>query len=216
MFSWLWCCIHCGRRQALCCVKASRVNALDIHILFIFVIHYIFAIFYIAVQILHIVYINWHFYIFPARIDDGCDADNWHYEDYRAGNSAPLRADRWYQQAPDSEPKSTSGDFAGIRINIWNRARVRRFLIDSLAGGDSHNLGYHAFIWETILHGNAGEFGKYTILKYLPDKIARFLYEFHDTDYVSLDLPPLELDRSDTNVHGVLKPHQVDNLIKYV
>jgi hypothetical protein len=152
----------------------------------------------------------------PARIEDGCDADNWHYEDYRTGNSVPLRADRWYQHAPESEPNSTSGDFAGIRINIWNRARVRRFLIHSLAGGGSHNLGYHAFIWETILHGNAGEFGKYTILKYLPDKIARFLYEYHDSDYVSLDLPPLELDRSDTNVHGVLKPHQVDNLLKYV
>ena len=73
----------------------------------------------------------------------------------------------------------------------------------------SHNLGYHAFVWETILHGNAGEFGKYTILKYLPDKIARFLYEFHDSDYASLDLPPLELDRSDSDVHGVLKPYQV-------
>jgi hypothetical protein len=73
-----------------------------------------------------------------------------------------------------------------------------------------HNLGYHAFIWETILHGNAGEFGKYTILKYLQDKIARFLYEYHDSDYISLELPPLELDRSNTNVHGVLKPFQVD------
>jgi hypothetical protein len=67
-----------------------------------------------------------------------------------------------------------------------------------------------------MLHGNAGEFGKYTILKYLPDKIAWFLYEYHDSDYVSLDLPPLELDRSDTDVHGVLKPYQVDKLFKYV
>jgi hypothetical protein len=57
---------------------------------------------------------------------------------------------------------------------------------------------------------------KYTILKYLPDKIARFLYEYHYSDYLSLDLPPLELDRSDTNVHGFLKPCQVDNLFKYV
>jgi hypothetical protein len=38
----------------------------------------------------------------------------------------------------------------------------RRFLVHSLAGGGS--LGYHAFVWETILHGNAGKFGKYTIL----------------------------------------------------
>ncbi len=63
-----------------------------------------------------------------------------------------------------------------------------------------------------------GEFGKYTILKYLPDKIARFLYEYHNSDYLSLDLPPLELDRSDATVHGVLrvKPDQVDKLFKYV
>jgi hypothetical protein len=97
-------------------------------------------------------------------------------EDYCTGSIISLRADRWYQQNPASDPKSNSGDFAVIRINIWNRARVRRFLIHNLAGGGSHNLGYHAFIWETILHGNAGEFGKYTILKYLPDKITRFLY----------------------------------------
>jgi hypothetical protein len=56
------------------------------------------------------------------------------------------------------------------------------------------------------------KFGEYTILKYLQDKTARFMYEYHDSDYLSLDLPPLELDRSDTDVHGVLKPYQVDEL----
>jgi len=35
--------------------------------------------------------------------------------------------------------------------------------------------------WESILHGNAGEMGKYAVLSVLPDKIARFLYEYHDT-----------------------------------
>ncbi len=54
-----------------------------------------------------------------------------------------FRADRWYQQAPGSDSSSNSGDFAGIRINIWNRARVRRFLIHNLAGGGSHNLCIH-------------------------------------------------------------------------
>jgi hypothetical protein len=109
-------------------------------------------------------------------IDDGCDVDNWHVEDYLTGSSISLRADRWYyQQAPASETKSNSGDFAGIQINTWTRARVRRFLMDNLAGGGSHKLGCHAFIWETIVHGSAGEFGKYTILKYLPDKIVRML-----------------------------------------
>ncbi len=34
---------------------------------------------------------------------------------------------------------------------------------------------------EMILHGNAGEMGKYAVLSVLPDKNARFLYEYHDT-----------------------------------
>ena len=29
--------------------------------------------------------------------------------------------------------------------------------------------------WKMILHGNAGEMGKYAVLSVLPDKIARFL-----------------------------------------
>jgi hypothetical protein len=40
--------------------------------------------------------------------------------------------------------------------------------------------------------------------------IALFLYEYHDASYLSLPLPPpLPLDRSRIDVHGILKPHQV-------
>ena len=81
---------------------------------------------------------------FPARVDDGEEIDAWTVIDHRTGNSVPLRADRWYQSAPTSDPITSSGDFTGIRINIWNRAKVRRFMTHSLAGGGSHNLGYHA------------------------------------------------------------------------
>ena len=41
--------------------------------------------------------------------------------------------------------------------------------------------GVDALRWEMILHGNAGEMGKYAVLSVLPDKIARFLYECYDT-----------------------------------
>jgi hypothetical protein len=63
----------------------------------------------------------------------------------------------------------------------------------------------------TILHGNAGEMGKYAVLSVLPDKIARFLYEYHDTSYTSfkLALPAIPLDRSNVSVHGILGPDQV-------
>jgi hypothetical protein len=145
--------------------------------------------------------------LFPARIDDGNEVDDWHVMEHTTRTEVPLRADRWFQQ---SDEVLSSGDFAGIRINIWNRAKIRRFLVHhSLSGGGSHNLGYHALQWELILHGNAGEFWKYAVLKTLPDKIARFLYEYQDSDYVSVGLPPLDIDRSDIDVHCILEQYQV-------
>ena len=67
-----------------------------------------------------------------------------------------------------------------------------------------------------ILHGNAGEMGKYAVLSTLPDEIARYLYEFHDTSYTRLGLPAIPLDRSDVDVHGILRPDQVlDAVIIY-
>ncbi len=47
------------------------------------------------------------------------------------------------------------------------------------------------------------------VLSVLPDKIARFLYEYHDTSYTSLGLPPIPLDRSGISVHSILRPEQV-------
>ncbi len=43
----------------------------------------------------------------------------------------------------------------------------------------------------------------------LPDKIARYLYEFHAESYASHGLPALSVDRSRVSVHGILKPAQV-------
>ncbi len=102
--------------------------------------------------------------------------------------------------------------FRGKNINIWNRAKVRQYLTHKLAGGGNHNSGYHAFRWDSMLHGNAGEFGKYAVLSVLPAKIALFLYEYHDTSYISLGLPPMPLDRSNISVHSILQPHQVQDI----
>ncbi len=38
---------------------------------------------------------------------------------------------------------------------------------------------------------------------------ACFLYEYHHEEYTALGLPPLAMDRSDTDVHCILKPHHV-------
>ena len=145
------------------------------------------------------------------RLEDGCEIDDWQVVDSRSGEGVPLRADCWYYAEPHSAKTITSGDFAGIHINIWNSAKTRRFSTHKLVqvGGGTHNSGYHAFRWETILHGNAGEFGKYAVLSVLPDKIARFLYEYHDTSYTSLGLPPIPLDRSNISAHGILQLQQV-------
>ncbi len=63
----------------------------------------------------------------------------------------------------------------------------------------------------SILHGNAGKLRYYNLkeLDILPDKIASYLYEFHANLYASHSLSPLPVDRSNTNVHGILKPQQV-------
>ena len=66
------------------------------------------------------------------------------------------------------------------------------------------------------MHSDAGELGIYKELAVLPDKIARYLYEYHFESYASLGLPPLPVDRSDINVHGVLKPQQVLPVLSYV
>ena len=94
---------------------------------------------------------------------------------------------------------------------MWTRAKERRFLTHRLCSrvnGDQPQ-GYAAFDWESILHGNAGELGDYKELAVLPDKIARYLYEYHADDFASHGLPLLPEDRSDTDVHRILRPEQV-------
>jgi hypothetical protein len=47
-----------------------------------------------------------------------------------------------------------------------------------------------------IRNGNAGNLGTYPILSVLPDKFARFLFEFQCFRFESLDIPHLPGDRS--------------------
>ena len=56
---------------------------------------------------------------------------------------------------------------------------------------------------------------KYQI-KYLAKKIANFLHEFRPDDFLSLGLPPLPSDRSELNVHAMLKPAQIANLLQHL
>lgn len=138
-----------------------------------------------------------------ARVEDGDIQDDWQDTEGR-----PLRADRWWNTAGSQGDSDAHGPCMGIRVNIWERAKARRHLEHYLMGGGVN--GYDALRVENIVHGDAGQLGKYDIISFLPDKVARFLYEFHDFRFQrSLDLPPIPYDRSTFDLHAVLKPEQV-------
>ena len=50
----------------------------------------------------------------------------------------------------------------------------------TLVGGGRQHGGYDALDYRSIVRGEAGKLGNYPILAVLPDKFARFLFEFHD------------------------------------
>ena len=79
----------------------------------------------------------------------------------------------------------------------------------TLVGGGGQRGGFDALDYRKIKQGDAGKLGNYPILAYLPDKFARFLYEFHSYRFESLDLLPLPADRSNFDVHGALEDDQV-------
>ena len=79
-----------------------------------------------------------------------------------------------------------------------------------MGGGGQHG-GFDALDYRKIHQGNAGTLGDYPILSVLPDKFARFLFEYHSHRFESLDLPELPADRSDYDVHGALLDDKVQN-----
>ena len=139
-----------------------------------------------------------------ARVEDGDTHEEW-----RDNAGRQLRADRWWKaDAGGTRADSDAhGPCMGIRVNIWECAKARRHLEHYLEGGGVN--GYDALRQENILKGDAGKLGKYDIISFLPDKVARFLYEYHDNRFQRLDLPPIPEDRSEFDVHAALKPEQV-------
>ena len=80
-------------------------------------------------------------------------------------------------------------------------------------GGGGQHGGFDALDYRKIRQGNAGKLGTYDILSILPDKFARFLFEFHAHRFESLDLPFLPADRSDFDVHGALLDDKVHEYV---
>ena len=77
----------------------------------------------------------------------------------------------------------------------------------TLVGGGGQHGGYDALDYRKIKQGDAGRLGN--ILAVLPDKFARFLFEFHAVRFESLDLPLIPADRSDFDVHAALDDDKV-------
>ncbi len=61
----------------------------------------------------------------------------------------------------------------------------------TLVGSGGQHGGFDALDNRKIKQGNADSLGTYAILSVLPDKFARFLFEFHCIQFESLDLPKL-------------------------
>ncbi len=72
-------------------------------------------------------------------------------------------------------------------------------------GGGGQLGGYDALDYSKNKQGDAGQLGNYAILAMLPEKSARFLFEFHAGRFESLDLPLLPADRSHFDVQEALK-----------
>ncbi len=78
-----------------------------------------------------------------------------------------------------------------------------------MVGGGGQHGGFDALDYRKIHQGNAGKLGIYPILSVLPDKFARFLFEYHSHRFESLNLPQLTADKSDFDVHGALLDDKV-------
>ena len=98
-----------------------------------------------------------------------------------------------------------------ILVLVWLTCiiQVLRHIVHTLVGGEGQHGGFDALDYRKIRQGDAGPLGIYPILSVLPDKFARFLFEFHSVRFESLDLPPLPADRSNFDVHGALEDDKV-------
>ena len=78
-----------------------------------------------------------------------------------------------------------------------------------LVGGGGQHGGYDALDYRKIRQGDAGHLGNYPILAVLPDKFARFLFEFYAFRFESLNLSLLPADKSNIDVHWAFEDDQV-------
>ena len=86
----------------------------------------------------------------------------------------------------------------------------------TLVGGGCQHGGYDALDYHKIKQGDAGHLGNYPIFAVLPDKFARFLFEFYAGRFKSLENLLIPADRSDFDVHATLEDDKVKMSSTYV
>jgi hypothetical protein len=87
-----------------------------------------------------------------------------------------------------------------------------RMITHFLSGGGKGMKGYDALDYAMISRGSAqagARLGRYNELYFLPDKAARFLYEFHADDYQGLRLPATPSSARSGDIHKLLKTRRV-------
>ena len=142
-------------------------------------------------------------------MDDGVDA-GWTQYNPRTGIHDIVRADRFHRSDRNAEKKDDSTACMGIRVHIWNRAKVRRFITHLLVSGGVNQRGYDALDLDFIKQGHAGgRLGQYKVLTCLPDKVAKYLLEFHASDYMGLRLPAIPDGSSSGAIHKILDSSKV-------
>ena len=137
--------------------------------------------------------------VLAARIEDKDDDhldDLWTTVTGRPNVEYPLDPLRWWAVPGMLDVDSSvtaAGECKGIECNIWERAKRRRDITHRFSGGGKDSTGFAAIQWPMILHGNAPGMGDYRELTVLPEKTAKFLFEYHGHLFQSLNLPHLPL-----------------------
>jgi hypothetical protein len=127
----------------------------------------------------------------------------------------PLNADRFWVQ-PDELEGDASGRCvaSGVRANIWARARRRAEITHNIRGGGKTGLGWGALKWQETINTDVVLFGRHAQMRYLAKKVANFLHEYHGGLFPTLGLPVLPSDRSRVDVHAMLEPLHIAQLLR--
>ena len=140
------------------------------------------------------------------------------------GPRGSLRADRWYSTAASDSSSESDHDCLGIWLGHTMQIRaisgivqrlgrcLRIVLLAEMKRGVGSVRKVSRSDLESILQGDVGEYGQYKVLPVLPDKVARYLYEFHAESYTNPNLRALPNDRESGVIHGILNAWQVSQI----